>query len=119
MTIQTPAIVEPPCINTLNFPELNNFRAQLLSSLLELNPNRGFQCSFELSCRTHSPPCRGRYIGRPARFSSAVLSLFRICDVSDNSFTSGLGDATRSANSRPPIKSTLDRRTAVIRTDIR
>src|SRR5262249_8109518 len=100
-------------------PEPNNFRAQLLLSVLELNPNRGFQCNFELSCRTHSPPCRGRYIGRSAQFSSEVFSLFWICDVNDNCVTSGLGDAIRSPNSRPPIKSTLDRRTAVIRTDIR
>src|SRR5262249_17080055 len=112
-------MVDPPNITILILPELNSLRAQLLSSAFELKPNRGFQCSFDFSSRTHSPPCRGRYIGRSARFSSAVLSLFRISDDSDDSLTVGDGNATRSPNSSPPKKSRQDKKRAVTRTNIR
>src|SRR6516162_6794849 len=112
-------MVDPPNITTLTLPEPNKVRTHRLSRVFDLKPNRSFQCSLDLSSRTHSPPCRGRYIGRSCRFSSAVLSFLWIVDASDDCLTSGPGNAIRSPNSRPPIIDRPYNIIAVIRTEIR
>src|SRR5262249_54483729 len=80
----TLAMVEPPNMITRNLAAEKSRRAQSLSSSFELKPKRGCQRRCDASSCTQSPPCRGRYSGRPESFSSGVLSLSRTTAIKES-----------------------------------